>query len=159
MRGRPRKPTPLKILHSTYRKDRANPREPQPDAPKELDPPEWLDEYARQCWTAHISQLIKTRILTALDVFLFAAVCERYSTYRRAAEELKKGLTHYSESNGNCSKPEASIAKAAYDSFKQGLEQFGCTPASRSKVSASRNDDDPVSGYMKQKPSVRRFLS
>ena len=159
MKGRPRKPTPAKILHGTFRKDRANPNEPQPEAPKELEAPEWLDEYGRECWKAHIPQLARTGIPTSLDMFLFAGVCERWSTYRRAVEDLKGSLVHDTEANGQCSKPQVAIAKAAFDSFRQGLEQFGCSPASRGKVSASRNDDDPVAGYMKQKPSVRRFLS
>src|SRR5688572_3305386 len=159
MRGRPRKPTPAKILQGTFRKDRENPDEPKPDLVKNLNAPTWLDQYGRECWDHYVPKLIKTGILTSIDVFLFAAVCERWSTFRRAADELQKGLTHYSESNGNCAKPEAAIAKVAYADFKQGLEQFGCSPASRGKVKAVLPEkDDPVANY-RDRRGASRFLA
>ena len=163
MRGRPRKPTAAKMLHGTFSKDRANPNEPQPDAPEKLEAPAWLNEYGRECWDAHVPTLAKLRLLTSLDLFLFSAVCERWSIYRRAVDDLKDGLTHTTEANGECGKPQVSIAKAAFESFRQGLEQFGCSPASRGKVTATRPpDDDPVAKYFfdeKSKTGAAKFLA
>ena len=45
-----RKPTSMKLLEGTYRRDRANPAEPKPDVGAE--PPPWLpaDGPARDAW-------------------------------------------------------------------------------------------------------------
>lgn len=163
MRGRRRKPTQAKILHGTFRQDRANLNEPRPEPLKDLEPPAWLDGYAQECWKAHVPWLLKLGVITSIDVSLFAAVCERWSTYRRACDDLKDGLTHTTTANGECAKPQVAIAKAAFDSFKSGLQEFGCSPATRGKVSAARPpDDDPVAAYFfegKPKTGAARFLA
>jgi P27 family predicted phage terminase small subunit len=141
----------IKRLQGTFRKDRQNPNEPKLE-PLEVAPaPEWLDEYGRQCWEAHVPQLLNNRLLTSLGLFLFAAVCERWSTYRRATDELKTTLTHQTDSNGTCSKPQVAIAKQAFADFRQGLQEFGCTPATCGKVTAAKieYDDDPAAEFFK----------
>jgi P27 family predicted phage terminase small subunit len=157
-----RTPTASKILRGTFRKDRVNLDEPQPEPPNELEAPAWLDDYGRECWDAHVPQLVKISVLTSLDMFLFAAICERWSVYRRATDKLKPEFTHQTESNGECAKPQVAIAKTAFDSFRQGLAEFGCSPASRSKVKAvSPNDDDPFEKYRSSKMPPKgagRFL-
>ena len=161
MKGRPRKPAIIKQLHGTYRADRENANQPQPDPLKTAPVPEWLDDYGRECWSAHVPHLLKNRLLTPLGTFLFAAVCERWSTYRHAIDELKIGLTHETESNGTCSRPQVAIAKAAFNDFRQGLQEFGCTPATCGKVTAAKpddDDDDPAAEFVRQKPNARRFL-
>lgn len=97
MKGRPRTPTPAKILHGTFRRDRANPNEQQPEAPMELKAPEWLDNYGGDCWDAHVPQLVKISVLTSLDMLLFGAVCEKWSTYRRAGFERRSHSRYRSE--------------------------------------------------------------
>lgn len=162
MKGRPRKPTPTKILHGTFRKDRHKAQEPQPEAPQTVDPPAWLDDYGRECWQAHVPQLLSLGVLSSIDVFYFAAVCERWSVYRKAVDDLKNGLTQVTEANGECSKPTVSIAKDAFNSFGAGLAEFGCSPATRSKVSAVKpRADDPFAQYRarKSKTGVARFLT
>lgn len=155
-----RTPTATKLLQGTFRKDRQNRDEPKPEPPEELAAPAWLDEYGAECWNKYVPRLVKTGILTSLDMFLFAGVCERWSTYRRAVEETKGGLTHLTEANGECSKPQIAIAKAAFDQFRQGMAEFGCSPASRGKVKAvpPSDDDDPAARYFNDRHSVRRFL-
>jgi P27 family predicted phage terminase small subunit len=157
-----RTPTASKILSGTFRRDRVNLDEPPPEPPKDLAAPAWLDDYGRECWDAHVPQLVKISVLTSLDMFLFAAICERWSVYRRAIDELKTDFTHQTESNGECAKPQIAIAKTAFDSFRQGLAEFGCSPVSRSKVkTAPPNDDDPFEKYRNSKlqpKGARRFL-
>jgi P27 family predicted phage terminase small subunit len=160
MRGRPRKPTPAKILSGTFRKDRENPDEPKPEPPEELKAPEWLDEYGRECWDKYVPRLVKTGILTSIDMLLFAGLCERWSTYRRAIDDTKINLTHSTESNGECAKPQVAIAKLAFDQFCRGMAEFGCSPASRGKVKAvPPTDDDPVEKFFNRGSKIRRFLS
>ncbi|SRR6266542_2374619 len=164
MRGRPRKPAVIKQLHGTFRRDRENRNEPQPEPLKIAPAPEWLDEYGRQCWEAHIPALLKNRLLTPLGLYLFAAVCERWSTFRRATDESKTGLTHETDSNGLCARPEIGIAKAAFNDFLKGLQEFGCTPATSGKVTAAPvyDDDDPAARFFNELDRDRgskRFLA
>ena len=49
--GRPKKPTNLKVLHGTYRKDRENPNEVFPDPAADIQAPEWLPKEARDKWS------------------------------------------------------------------------------------------------------------
>src|SRR6185503_2614702 len=125
VRGRPQKPAVIKRLQGTFRKDRQNPDQPKPDPLKIAPAPEWLDQYGRECWEAHVPHLLNNRLLTSLGIYMFAAVCERWSTYRRAVDDLKNGLTHMTDSNGLCSRPEVAIAKQAFNDFRQGLQEFG----------------------------------
>jgi P27 family predicted phage terminase small subunit len=155
-----RTPTATKVLRGTFRKDRENPAEPKPEPPEDLKAPEWLDRYGRECWNKYVPRLVKTGILTSLDMLLFAGVCERWSTYRRAIDETKKNLTHSTESNGECAKPQVAIAKAAFDQFCRGMAEFGCSPASRGKVKAVLpRDDDPAAKYFDRGAKIRSFLS
>jgi len=159
----------IKRLQGTFRKDRENPDQPKPDPLKIAPAPEWLDQYGRECWEAHVPHLLNNRLLTSLGIYMFAAVCERWSTYRRAVDDLKTGLTHMTDSNGLCSRPEVAIAKQAFNDFRQGLQEFGCTPATCGKVTAAKldDDDDLVGRYINEKrfftdvaqPRVRRFLA
>ena len=155
-----RTPTATKILRGTFRKDR-NPNEPQPEPPEDLKAPEWLDDYAQECWNKYVPRLVAIGILTSLDVLLFSGVCERWSLYRRAIDDTKTSLTHLTESNDECSKPQGAIAKAAFDQFRQGMAEFGCSPASRGKVKAvKRVEDDPFERFRHHEPKgLSRFLS
>jgi P27 family predicted phage terminase small subunit len=161
VKGRPRTPAVIKQLRGTIRKDRTNPDEPQPKPLETAEVPAWLDDYGRECWNAHVPHLLKNRLLTPLGTFLFAAVCERWSTFRRAVDEQRSGPTHETESNGTCAKPQVAIAKAAYNDFLKGLQEFGCTPATCGKVTAAKpdDDDDPLKRFLNERPRARRFLA
>ena len=154
-------PTATKLLQGTLRKDRLNPDEPKPEPPEDLKARGWLDQYGRECWDKYVPRLVRTGILTSLDMLLFAGVCERWSTYRRAIDNTKDSLTHSTESNVECSKPQIAIAKAAFDQFRQGMAEFGCSPASRGKVKAiPPSAEDPFEKYRNKKSkSVRSFLA
>ena len=140
--GRPKKPTILKQLHGTYRPSRANPAEPKPKVPQTLAPPAWLDNYALELWSLHAEPLRSAGLLTEIDIPLFVAACERWGVYRRAIEALKDSLVSKSAVHGEIRKPQDSIAKDALMLCKSILEQFGCTPGSRAKVTAAKVDDD-----------------
>lgn len=164
MKGRPKKPAVIKQLHGTFRADRANPHEARPEPLKTVEPPEWLDDYGRECWNAHVPALMRHRLLTPLGVQFFAMACERWSTYRRAVDELKSSLTHTTEANGHCSRPEVAIAKSAFDDFRKAILEFGMTPGSVGKVQAAPipDDDDPAAKFFRDHPrqrSARRFLA
>ena len=160
MRGRKPKPTPLKLLSNNAGRRPSNMNEPEPEAPKDLTPPAWLDELGLEFWNSLAPQLHMMGLLSEIDLPLFTSACERWSTYRRAIAELQKQLTRNSKANGRVAKPEAAIAKAALDSLRAILAEFGIGPASRSRVVAKPLwGKDPVEEYKKRKFNARKFLA
>ncbi len=158
MQGRPRKPTTVHKLTGTFRKDRHNENEPQPEQPEKLEPPEWLDDFGRECWQTLTPHLLRLGLLTSVDLPLFAALCERYAMYRRAVDALTNQLTQIT-ANGECARPQVAIAKTAFDQLKSALQEFGLSPASRSKAVATKApEDDPIAQYQR-KNGVHRFLA
>ncbi len=112
-------------------------KNPKPAALANHRAPYWLDAFGREFWKRHASELARLGLLSVLDHDLLAAAAERWSTYRRAARELKAGLTQSSESNGRITKPESAIAKLALAECRAILGEFGIGPSSRTRVGAN----------------------
>ena len=94
-----------------------------------------------------VPQFVKTDS-NILDMFLFACVCERLSTYRRSVEAMKDGLRIQQKPMG-LQQTAGRYYQGAFDQFRQGMEQFGCSPASRGKIKAvPLKRDDPFSQYL-----------
>jgi phage terminase small subunit len=81
LRGQPPKPTALKALQETLRKDRVNLHEPTPDL-SSLRPPPHLDEDAKKQWKAVAKERVKMGVLTTADRGALARYCELQVLYR-----------------------------------------------------------------------------
>ena len=76
----PRKPTALKLLEGTDRKDRANPAEPKYEAVDRMEPPGNLrDPRAIEVWNELVGLLTGQRVLTVADGFALAELCNQQS--------------------------------------------------------------------------------
>src|SRR3974377_1071661 len=80
MRGRKPKPTALKLLDGT-RADGINRNEPA-IPPGSIEPPDWLDETARQRWGELATVLQSAGLLTSGDRQVLALLCEAFSRFR-----------------------------------------------------------------------------
>jgi len=85
----PRKPTSMKVVEGTFRKDRANPDEPQieievPSCPSNLSPK------AKTVWKRVIPLLRDARIITLLHRDTVAEYCELISTSTDLRTETKQ---------------------------------------------------------------------
>lgn len=151
-----KKPTALKRIDGTYRKDRANHREPKPAPAESLEPPIPLDEHALKFWDYHASRLSKLNLLTELDVYALALASEWWSIHRRAMDGLKGDLLHETESNGECCRPELAAAKQALGHLTTLMARFGMDPISRSKISVEPPEKKDEIGdlYFKRKVAV-----
>jgi P27 family predicted phage terminase small subunit len=135
MRGRKPKPAELKIVQGTFRKDRANPR--QPAAHGYLtEPPEHLNEEQKQIWRDAIADAPKS-LLKKIDRSNFEVWVVSYGTYRECQRLLAKTSQVIKTTHGNwitnpiltnMNKQAAIMLKAA--------SEMGFTPASRSRVVA-----------------------
>jgi P27 family predicted phage terminase small subunit len=150
-----RKPTALKKIEGTYRKDRAS-NEPKPALADNLEPPIKLDAHGRAFWDYHAPKLHKLNLLTECDVFSLAQACEWWSVYRRAIADLNHGITHTTDANGECSKPQVAIAKQAFGCMRQIMIGFGPDPQSRGKISVlPPKERDPIGDlYFKRSERV-----
>ena len=134
-----RKPTALKVLHGTFRADRAA-DEPQYSA-KAPRPPASLSPGARVYWRELAELLSGARVLTAGDRQSLALTCEALEQHRAATVVmLEHGMTYTTINADGMEmarpRPEVTIADAAWKRAMRGLVEFGLTPASRTKVAA-----------------------
>ena len=154
MPGRKKKPSHLKLIEGTDRKDRANPNEPKP-ARKIPPAPSWLDGVGKRAYQDLARTLDKIGVMTEADGFALAMVADAYSQYREAHDGIKtSGLTYTSlGKEGNEMKrqnPEVGIASDAWRRVMSGLAVFGLTPADRTKVtSALGNNEDPLEEFFR----------
>jgi P27 family predicted phage terminase small subunit len=125
MRGRPRKPTALKILQGKPG-HRALPKgEVQPKVG--CVPPPWLGLKARAEWSRLAPRLIELGLLTEVDGDAFAGVC--LHTVRLATlAKIQDSLT-----GAEVVLDAAALADCTKE-LRQLWSRFGMTPADRSRV-------------------------
>ena len=133
-----RLPTHLKIISGTAQPERLNKNEPKPEMgiPK---PPAHLTAYARAYWKHIAPMIFRTGVLALQDASALESLCECYSDLRTARTELKAyGSTTYQHTTGSIREyPQVKQVADADRRMKAWLGEFGLTPASRSRTSAT----------------------
>ena len=133
-RGPAPKPRALKLLQGTFRPDRdAGMPDPAPitATPK---PPANLTTIAKREWRRVCGQLIELGVLTELDLAALEGYCSAYGRAVEADRGLKKhGLTMLSP-QGYIARPEVAISRTAWAEARRFAQEFGITPASRTRV-------------------------
>jgi P27 family predicted phage terminase small subunit len=134
--ARPRKPTALKLVTGTFRKDRNNAAEPQP---KRAIPrcPSHLSDGAKLQWRHFARLLSGMGVLTAADGPALAALAETaddLAVARRALAAHGGALTYATET-GFRVYPEVRLISDANKRLASWLARFGMTPADRARVS------------------------
>lgn len=129
----PPKPTAVKLLEGTYRRDRANPAEPAP--PVGAKPPPWLPTSgpARVAWRRLSRVLTATRVLTVADADALALGCVALADFLEARAD-PSGWRR---------------ADAAWKRYAAVLRDFGMTPSARTRVAAVPvAERDPLAEWM-----------
>jgi P27 family predicted phage terminase small subunit len=134
-RGPPPKPSKLKKLQGTHRKDRAAPREldAKPGVPTM---PAWLNAEARAEWKRIVPQLDALKILSDIDGAMLADYCTAHALAVNATKKYQReGLTV--KVNGQLQKhPAVKIAQEARSQAARLAAEFGLSPSSRTRISA-----------------------
>lgn len=139
MAGRKPLPTQLKLVKGTARKGRMNADEPRPDlgipaAPDHLNP------YALMEWGRITPVLYRMGLLTDLDMAALAAYCVCYARWKEAEEKINRTGLMIKTTNGNAvQSPLVGIANRSLDLMGKFLAEFGLSPSSRSRVTATEN--------------------
>ena len=135
MKGRTPKPTQLKRLAGTLRKNRQNLDEPMPEAGTP-EPPADLDARARAAWDYYAPILSGCRLLTLADREMLACFCAAAGRRSQAEEELAKSWPRGQE------RPAATrfkirgfrYANKALEQLLRFGQELGLHPASRTRV-------------------------
>lgn len=141
MKGRPPKPTALKLIQGTARPDRINKREPKPKGAPVC--PAHLDQVARNEWRRVVPELVRLGVIARIDSTTLAAYCQNYSRWVAAELELEKhgGLTYIGDTGMIRKHPAVGIAHDAMAAMKAFAVEYGLTPASRARVHGSKEED------------------
>jgi P27 family predicted phage terminase small subunit len=134
-RGRPPKPTHLKLLEGNPGRRPINAQEPKPPAAEKLTPPIKLADDAKKFWRYFAPKLKEARILSEIDLHSLAAAAEWWGIYRRAMNAIRDGsLTQSSAANGTTVAAEFTVAQAAFKSCSNVMASFGLSPADRTRI-------------------------
>lgn len=152
-RGPTPKPSHLKVVEGTYRKDRA----PKNEAKPELvvpDPPEWLDTEAKTEWDRQVTELSTLGLVSNLDRGALVVVCEAWSDFVAAAELVRGSKRIAVTSNGNIIQhPAVGMKNTAAQIYLKACAEFGMTPAARTRVEAVQPEGDKESKWQRFKKS------
>ena len=150
-RGRKPTPTALKVLEGNPGKRKLNKNEPRPDkhAPS---CPKWLEPEAKKEWRRLAKKMEAIGILTEVDMAAFAGYCQAYARWKEAEEFITQHGTIVRTPSGYWQQvPQVSIAQTYLKVMNRFAEQFGLTPASRSRIiadSGSAASDDPLEALL-----------
>jgi P27 family predicted phage terminase small subunit len=137
-------PTYLKLLRGNPGRRPINKNEPKPEIPaKQPSPPAWLSAYALEEWKRVAPELWRINLLTTIDVACLAVYCDAYSRWRVATEalaamaardEVTHGLLIKSRAGEATANPLIWIANSAAKTMLRAADEFGMTPAARSRI-------------------------
>lgn len=139
MATRGRKPTPsaIKELEGNPGKRPLNENEPKPQK-KAPSCPKWLEPEAKKEWRRLAKQMEQIGILTEVDMAAFAGYCQAYARWKEAEEFISQHGTIVKTPSGYYQQvPQVSIAQTYLKIMNWFAEQFGLTPASRSRIVAA----------------------
>ena len=137
----------------------------EPEAPPGIpEMPQFLTAEARAEWKRIIPLLVQMGVLTAADGKALAGYCSAYAQLAKCEAAIEKyGLicATLDELTGVAIlkvNPAVRIKSDALRLMKAFLTEFGLTPASRSKLSISKPDDniDPFETFLQGKPETSR---
>lgn len=138
-RGPPPKPTKLRLVEGNPSKRPINTREPKP--PRTLAVcPEWLSDEAKKAWKRMAPMLRKMGLLTQADVDALAGYCQSYSRWKAAELFIAANGETYplrdQAGKVRCVQqwPQVSIARSELKIMRDYQQEFGLTPAARSRI-------------------------
>ncbi|WP_417291945.1 phage terminase small subunit P27 family [Desulfovibrio porci] len=117
-----------------------------PDAPPHLSP------VALEEWRRVAQELYSLGILSSVDRAALAAYCQAYARWV-AAEELLRGddgnmnLTEITSNGNTIQNPLVGVANKSLELMHKYLTEFGMSPSSRTRVSASRKNTGEKTGF------------
>ncbi|MBL4761409.1 MAG: phage terminase small subunit P27 family [Gammaproteobacteria bacterium] len=141
--GRKKKPTSLKLIEGTYRKDREVEQEPELEVIESIDlgVPSQLVRKAIEAWQYYAPILIASKILTQGDLHNLVIFCENYRLWEDAVEMYQaEGISVDTPGGGKKPHPAVRIAKDAASAVASFGASLGLDPSSRTKINVGKGD-------------------
>jgi P27 family predicted phage terminase small subunit len=134
VRGRPPKPTGLKLVTGNPGGRSINGAEPEPRLLNDLDPPARLSPASAEVWREVAPMLRRVQVLTELDVLALEMLCDAVADYRQArAERGDKFVVH--SAKGSQMVSQWMVAMQMSSKRAEGfMGKFGMDPASRTRL-------------------------
>jgi len=155
MAGRKRKPTKLKLLAGNPGHRPLPQDEPQPEQFEKFPPaPRHLGKDAKKFWRRRGPGLARCGIFTTIDYEAFATCCQWYGRWVEAERALAKSTLLIKTKDGNIiQNPLLGIANRAAVEFRKCCTEFGMTPSSRARITATapREQENPYEAFLKRK--------
>jgi len=141
-RGRPKKPTELKILEGNPGKRPIDINEVKPE--KGIPTcPKWLHKYAKQEWNELAEKLKKLGLLTEIDKAAFAGYCQSYARWRESEEFLETvEMVKETESGYLQQSPYVSISHKNLQLMGTYLSKFGLSPSDRAGLVIDKGSEE-----------------
>ena len=139
-RGRPRTPTNTLKLHNTFRKDRRNVGEPEPNI-EIPERPKWLTGEGRREWERIAPLLARMKCLTEWDRSMLAAYCFEWGMYVMLCRKTKKlkDTVVYTTNGNEVQNPLLTARNRALKNWKELAIEFGLSPSARSRLDVDVN--------------------
>jgi len=144
--GRKPKPTRLKLITGNPGKRPLNKKEPKP---KQTVPacPDFVQGEARKTWQKISKKLHRIGLLTEIDGMALAVLCQSWAEYLEASAKLREtGMLVKSPNGYPMMNPYLSISNQAVKKVRSLLAEFGMSPSSRSRITASGSNRDSDGG-------------
>lgn len=142
--GRPRKPTHLKLLEGTYRRDRAPAHEPHASRSTPSCPAD-LDRAAKAEWRRIIPHLREMGTLSAADRATIALYCQALARWRECERALTRhGMTFQTRTGYVAQRPEATLALKWSQRVADLAGKLGLHPQGRAGVRAPAPAEPPA---------------
>lgn len=173
MAGRGPAPTPTSI-----KRKRGNPgdhklndHEAQPD-PVLPDPPEVMDDVAREEWHRLAQELYDLGLLTRIDRNTLAAYCQAFSVWVKATEHVKQyGIWELHNARydaagkripGTGELGRSVALNAMFDAMQQMKtygQELGLSPSARSRIKVESKEPDDEAFFTAPKPQPLRVVN
>lgn len=110
----------------------------EPEPPIGLpDPPEHLNDAAKEQWAKLGGQLVELRLMTQVDVGQLALYCTAWARWAEAEEKLRlEGFVVITPNGYPVQSAYLAIANKAMEQMQRALLEFGMSPSARRRVSA-----------------------
>lgn len=134
-RGRPPKPTALRVIQGNAGKRKLNKNEPSADALEVVpEPPEWFGPIAIAAWHQVAPWLIEAKILTGTDLHNLEAFCMAYQRWREAQDDItKKGIVVMGAKQ-EIKNPACTVANETMRQMATFGSALGLDPAARARL-------------------------
>lgn len=141
--GRKPLPTAIKVLKGNPGGRALSKNEPQPIACM-MEPPHWVSIEAREFWDKIQPMLYRIGVLTEADELMLAILCQSYANLLKARQMIEKTGAILKTGNGTYQiSPYKRLEREAYQDIIKVCQEFGMSPASRSRIVANPVAADP----------------